>query len=126
MQYDVFYSISQTPVGGQLPSEREMFASFFAQVEAASELGYGVAWVAESHLSSEVQKRNPEAVIPHWQGEVGLNVDFVQLAHQVYRIGKGFPGISQFHTCRALRVRQEEDRVIPLSPELLRDFEVAA
>lgn len=62
-----------------------MFRNFFEQVEAADGLGYGTAWVAESHLSSEVQKRNRNPVIPHWQGEVGLNADIFQLAHHVFR-----------------------------------------
>ncbi|MEZ0312973.1 MAG: LLM class flavin-dependent oxidoreductase [Myxococcota bacterium] len=84
MRYDVFFSISQTPVDGEAPSEAEMFKSFFAQVEAADALGFGTAWVAESHLSSEVQKKNREPVIPHWRGEVGLNCDITQLAHQVF------------------------------------------
>ena len=72
MQYDIFFSISQTPSRGVMPSEAQMFRSFFDQLKAADELGYGVAWVAESHLSSEVQKGNRRPVIPHWQGEVGL------------------------------------------------------
>ena len=83
-QYDVFFSISQTPVGGYMPSEAEMFRNFFDQVEAADRLGYHTAWVAESHLSSEVQKHNPSPVIPHWQGEVGLNTDILQLATRVF------------------------------------------
>lgn len=85
MQYDIFFSISQTPVDGHTPSEATMFNNFFDQVRAADELGFGTAWIAESHLSSEVQKRHSRPVIPHWRGEVGLNVDFLQLAHQVYR-----------------------------------------
>ena len=85
MDFDIFFSISQTPVAGYTPTEAEMFRNFFAQVEAADRLGFGVAWIAESHLSSEVQKQNTNPVIPHWQGEVGLNVDFVQLAHQIFR-----------------------------------------
>ncbi len=85
MDFDVFFSISHTPVAGELPSEAEMFRSFFRQVEAADALGYGVAWVAESHLSTEVQKRNRRPVVPHFRGEVGLNTDFCQLAHQVFR-----------------------------------------
>jgi alkanesulfonate monooxygenase SsuD/methylene tetrahydromethanopterin reductase-like flavin-dependent oxidoreductase (luciferase family) len=84
VQYDVFFSICQTPVDGYMPSEAVMFRNFFSQVQAADELGYGVAWVAESHLSSEVQKRTSQPVIPHWQGEVGLNVDILQLAQQVF------------------------------------------
>lgn len=85
MDFDVFFSISQTPVGGYLPSESEMFRNFFAQVEAADRLGFGTAWIAESHLSSEIQKRQRDPVIPHWQGEVGLNVDFLQLAQHIFR-----------------------------------------
>ncbi|HUP44944.1 MAG TPA: luciferase, partial [Thermoanaerobaculia bacterium] len=53
----------------------------------------GTAWVAESHLSTEVQKMNPGAVIPHFVGEIGLNTDILQLAHRVFartkRIGVG-------------------------------------
>ena len=85
MEFDVFFSISQTPVAGRTPSEAEMLRNFLAQVEAADRLGFGVAWVAESHLSSEVQKRNREPVVPHWQGEVGLNCDILQTAHAVFR-----------------------------------------
>lgn len=85
MKSDIFFSISQTPVGGRIPSEAEMFANFFRQVEAADELGFGTAWVAEAHLSSEVQKENRKPVIPHWQGEVGLNTDILQLSHHMLR-----------------------------------------
>ena len=85
MLYDIFFSICQTPVDGHCPSEADMFRNFFSQLEAADELGYGTAWIAESHLSSEVQKTTSQPVIPHWEGEVGLNVDFLQLAHQMYR-----------------------------------------
>lgn len=84
MDFDVFFSISQTPINGYVPSEAEMFRNFFEQVEVADRLGMRTAWIAESHLSSEVQKRNPRPVIPHWQGEVGLNVDFLQLAQRVF------------------------------------------
>ena len=85
MRFDIFFSISQTPVNGRTPGEAEMFRNFFAQVEAADALGYETAWIAESHLSSEVQKRNRNPVIPHWQGEVGLNADFLQLAHKIFQ-----------------------------------------
>src|SRR5512143_948612 len=85
MKFDVFFSISQTPVRGELPSEARMFQNFFQQVEAADELGFGTAWIAESHLSSEVQKGNRNPVIPHWKGEVGLNADFLQLSHRIFQ-----------------------------------------
>jgi alkanesulfonate monooxygenase SsuD/methylene tetrahydromethanopterin reductase-like flavin-dependent oxidoreductase (luciferase family) len=84
LRYDIFFSISQTPVRGELPSESTMFSNFFDQVTAADELGFGTAWIAESHLSSEIQKRNRQPVIPHWKGEVGLNADFLQLSHRIF------------------------------------------
>jgi alkanesulfonate monooxygenase SsuD/methylene tetrahydromethanopterin reductase-like flavin-dependent oxidoreductase (luciferase family) len=93
MEFDVFFSICQTDVHGYVPDEATMFRNFFEQVELADELGFGTAWVAESHLSTEVQKMNPGAVIPHFVGEIGLNTDILQLAHRVFartrRIGVG-------------------------------------
>lgn len=84
MNYDVFFSISQTPVDGHTPTEREMFRAFFDQVRLADALGYGTAWVAEAHLSTQVQKRHARPVVPHWQGEIGLNTDIFQLAHRIF------------------------------------------
>lgn len=84
MDYDVFFSISQTPVDGRTPSEAEMFRNFFDQVKAADALGYDTAWVAQSHLSTQVQKAHDHPVVPHWQGEIGLNNDIYQLAHKVF------------------------------------------
>jgi alkanesulfonate monooxygenase SsuD/methylene tetrahydromethanopterin reductase-like flavin-dependent oxidoreductase (luciferase family) len=84
MRYDIFFSICQTPVAGYCPDEATMFRNFVDQVQAADALGYEVGWIAESHLSSQVQKQHPEPVIPHWEGEVGLNVDFLQLASHVF------------------------------------------
>ncbi|MEO8380177.1 MAG: LLM class flavin-dependent oxidoreductase [Acidobacteriota bacterium] len=93
MELDVFFSICQTEVAGFIPDERTMFRNFFEQVELADALGFGTGWVAESHLSTEVQKGNPGAVIPHFVGEIGLNTDILQLAHRVFartkRIGMG-------------------------------------
>lgn len=88
MRYDIFFSICQTPVDGHQPSEAEMFRNFFWQVEAADAQGYGVAWVAEAHLSTQIQKRHRQPVVPHWQGEIGLNTDIFQLAHRVFAATK--------------------------------------
>ena len=84
MEFDIFFSICQTEVDGYMPSERTMFENFFEQVELADKLGFGTAWIAESHLSTEVQKGNPGAVIPHFVGEIGLNTDILQLGHRVF------------------------------------------
>lgn len=84
MRFDIFFSICQTPVRGYTPSERVMFQNFFSQAELADSLGIGTAWVAETHLSCQVQKKNPGAVIPHFEGEIGLNTDILQVAHLLF------------------------------------------
>ena len=84
MDFDIFFSISQTPdTSGYTPSENEMFTNFFEQVEMADKLGFGVAWVAQAHLSTEVQKGNSKPVVPHYPGEVGLCTDFFQIAQKM-------------------------------------------
>lgn len=84
MHFDIFFSICQTPVAGFAPDEATMFRNFFDQVKVADALGFGCAWIAESHLSTEVQKSHRRPVVPHFQGEVGLNVDITQIAHKVF------------------------------------------
>jgi hypothetical protein len=88
MIYDIFFSICQTEVDGYIPSEREMFINFFDQVKLADNLGFKTAWVAETHLSSQIQKQNNNPVIPNFIGEIGLNTDILQLAHKIFSITK--------------------------------------
>ncbi|MBT5392277.1 MAG: luciferase [Euryarchaeota archaeon] len=86
MEHDIFFSISQTPDStGLIPTEQEMFANYFQQLECADKLGFGVGWLAQAHLSTEIQKSNSKPVVPHWQGEVGLCTDFPQLAMESFR-----------------------------------------
>ena len=94
MEFDVFFSISQTPDStGYCPDEQTMLANYLEQLEVADEAGYGVAWLAQAHLSTETQKMNEQPVIPHWEGEVGLCTDFFQLSqlsfHRTKRIEVG-------------------------------------
>ena len=85
LRFDVFFSIAQTPdASGHTPDENDMFSNFFEQVELADELGFGVGWVAQAHLSTEVQKRNSKPVVPHFPGEVGLCTDFFQVAREMF------------------------------------------
>ncbi len=84
MIFDVFFSICQTEVDNYIPSDKEMLLNFFDQVKLADSLGYQTAWVAETHLSCQIQKENPEPVIPHFKGEIGLNTDILQLAHKIF------------------------------------------
>ena len=86
MEFDIFFSISQTPDhNGFTPSESEMFDNYYAQLDAADRLGFGVAWIAQAHLSTETQQMNSKPVVPHWKGEVGLCTDFCQLAMESFR-----------------------------------------
>ena len=84
MDFDIFLSIAQTPVDQHTPDEDTMFNNFFEQLRAADDLGFGTAWVAQAHLSTEIQKMNKNPVVPHWEGEVGLCTDFFQLAHLMF------------------------------------------
>ena len=85
MKFDIFFSISQTPdTSGHTPTEREMFSNFLDQAEKADDLGFGVGWVAQAHLSTEVQKSNSQPVVPHYPGEVGLCTDFFQVATAMF------------------------------------------
>lgn len=84
MKFDIFLSICQNEVEGHQPTEKQMFQSFFSQVKLADELNFTTAWIAETHLSCQVQKENPGAVIPHFKGEIGLNTDILQMAHLVF------------------------------------------
>lgn len=84
MKFDIFFSICQTEVDGFMPSERKMLENFFRQVRLSDQLGIGTAWVAETHLSCQVQKETSRAVIPDFKGEIGLNTDILQLAHMVF------------------------------------------
>jgi len=78
MEYDIFFSIAQTPDhNGFTPSESEMFDNYFSQLKAADRLGFGVGWLAQAHLSTQTQKLNSQPVVPHWQGEVGLVPIFI-------------------------------------------------
>ena len=97
MKFDLFLSICQTPVDGQVPNERQMFLNFFDQIRFADELGFETAWVAETHLSCQIQKENPGAVIPSFEGEIGLNTDILQMAHKV------FAQTRQIHVGSAIR-----------------------
>ena len=84
MEFDIFFSISQTPdTSGFVPSEGEMFSNFLNQAEHADKLGFGIGWIAQAHLSTEVQKGNTNPVVPHYPGEVGLCTDFFQIAQKV-------------------------------------------
>ena len=72
MEHDIFPVNFQTPdENGYIPTEKESVQNYFQQVELADKLGFGVAWIAQAHLSTEAQQSNSRPVVPHWKGEVG-------------------------------------------------------
>ena len=69
MEHDIFFSISQTPdEHGHIPDEATMMRNYFQQLACADELGFGIGWIAQAHLSTETQKFNAQPVVPHWKG----------------------------------------------------------
>ena len=57
MEFDIFFSISQTPdSSGFVPSEREMFSNFLNQAEHADMLGFGIGWIAGSFIYRGTEK----------------------------------------------------------------------
>lgn len=84
MKFDIFCSLSGNPrpAAGYVAHD-VLLAEFLDQAIQADLLGYECIWVAESHYSSEEQKKHAQPVIPYWQGEVAINTDFFQLATHV-------------------------------------------
>lgn len=93
MIFDLFHSLSDPLVRGQSLGARRCFEQFIHQVILAERLGMNTVWCAESHFSSETQKRGSAPSIPNFEGEVGLNADSFQLFHWIAsrteRIGMG-------------------------------------
>ncbi len=83
MIFDLFHSISDPVIDGKNLGPVKSIASFLDQVKLAEALGMDTAWVAESHFSSEVQKKTSVATIQNFMGEVGLNADSYQLFNLV-------------------------------------------
>jgi alkanesulfonate monooxygenase SsuD/methylene tetrahydromethanopterin reductase-like flavin-dependent oxidoreductase (luciferase family) len=80
--YDIFFGFSQIAIRGELPTERTMFDNLLRQVKLADQLGFRTAWIGGAHLSLEEQHRSGEIpVLPHFEGEVCLNTDILQLSH---------------------------------------------
>lgn len=93
MIFDLFHSVSDPQVGGKKIGARQAYQQFLSQAVLAESLGMDTLWLAESHFSSEIQKRTSVATIPNFHGEVGLNCDSFQWFHEIakrtHRIGLG-------------------------------------
>ena len=83
-RFDVFLGFSRTRVDGVMPSEAELFRSLIEHVRVADDVGFGTAWISEAHLSVQTQRKDPGAVLAHYDGEVSLNTDTLQFAHVLF------------------------------------------
>lgn len=83
MKFDLFHSVSDPRHHGRHLGSKLVFEQFLEQTQLAESLGMDTVWVAESHFSSEVQKKTSCATIHNFQGEVGLNSDSFQLFHLI-------------------------------------------
>jgi alkanesulfonate monooxygenase SsuD/methylene tetrahydromethanopterin reductase-like flavin-dependent oxidoreductase (luciferase family) len=93
MIFDLFHSVGDPLVRGQRLGAARCLHQLLRQVKLGEELGMRAVWCAESHFSSEAQKRGKHPSIVHYPGEVGLNSDSFQLFHwlatNTRRIGLG-------------------------------------
>lgn len=83
MIYDLFHSISDPVIRGRSLGPAQVFTNFLEQTELAEDLGVDTVWCAESHFSSETQKKTSVATIPNFSGEVGISCDSFQVAQLV-------------------------------------------
>lgn len=81
---DLFHSISDPVIQGRSLGTGQVLANFLDQAALAESLGADTIWCAESHFSSETQKKTKVATIPHFQGEVGINCDSFQIAQLLF------------------------------------------
>jgi alkanesulfonate monooxygenase SsuD/methylene tetrahydromethanopterin reductase-like flavin-dependent oxidoreductase (luciferase family) len=91
--FDLFHSVSDPLISGKTLGTKSTFENFFSQVALAEQLPVDTVWLAESHFSSETQKKNRAGTIPYFHGEVGLNGDsfqwLLELAHRTKRLNFG-------------------------------------
>jgi alkanesulfonate monooxygenase SsuD/methylene tetrahydromethanopterin reductase-like flavin-dependent oxidoreductase (luciferase family) len=85
MIFDLFHSISDPEIKGKRLAAPRVYQQFLDQAVLAEKLGMDTIWCAESHFSSETQKKTSVATIPHFYGEVGINSDSFQLAHLIFQ-----------------------------------------
>lgn len=80
MQFDVFFSFSKMPCEGIMPSDAELYDRLFRSIEAADGLGYDRAWVGEAHYSLAPEQVKEDPLLPHFEGELCINTDILQIA----------------------------------------------
>jgi len=93
MYFDIFFSFSKMDLGQGPPPDRLLYDNLFRQIREADELGFDTAWIGEAHFSIKTEQVKPEPLLPHFNGELCINTDILQIAskaiYQTKRIGIG-------------------------------------
>lgn len=93
MYFDIFFSFSKMDLGQGPPSDRLLYDNLFRQIREADALGFDTAWIGEAHFSIKTEQDKPEPLLPHFNGELCINTDILQIAakaiYQTKRIGIG-------------------------------------
>ncbi len=84
MEFDIFFSFSKMDLGQGAPSDQLLYDNLFRQIRAADQLGYNRAWVGEAHFSIRTEQHKPEPLLPHFNGELCINTDILQIASVAY------------------------------------------
>ena len=82
--FDIFFSFSKMNLDGTVPSDVMLYNNLFEQIEAADKLGFKKAWVGEAHFSIRPEQKKPNPLLPHFNGELCINTDILQIAHVAY------------------------------------------
>ena len=93
MHFDIFFSFSKMDLGQGPPSDRLLYENLFRQIREADSLGFDTAWIGEAHFSIKTEQSKPEPLLPHFNGELCINTDILQIAskalYETKRIGIG-------------------------------------
>ena len=84
MDFDIFFSFSKMDLGFGPPSDQLLYDNLFLQIQAADQLGFRRAWVGEAHFSIRTEQNKPEPLLPHFNGELCINTDILQIASKAY------------------------------------------
>lgn len=82
--FDVFFSFSKMTLDGSVPADVMLYENLFEQIRVADQLGFKKAWVGEAHFSIRPEQTKENPLLPHFNGELCINTDILQIASVVY------------------------------------------
>jgi len=82
--FDIFFSFSKMDLGEGMPDDKLLYDNLFHQIRKADQLGFRRAWIGEAHFSIKTEQKKPEPLLPHFNGELCINTDILQIASRSY------------------------------------------